>query len=184
MTTLFSLTDTPTSGEIARRRAAFCLLLGLVATPLATCLFLNIGPIWQHINPLTGALFALAAIAFGGALAIAPVAAASGWLLALWFGVESVWLPRRRSTPFVDRAIIGIGLFAWFLPTLGFLAAAIQALISGRVHFVRPARDYLRAVDPIAYWEGTGFLFITAGIFAWLAWRYWQGKLRRRPGAA
>ncbi|MDR3213749.1 MAG: hypothetical protein LBT71_07540 [Azoarcus sp.] len=184
MLPLFSLAETATAGERARQRSAFCLLIALVATPLAACLFFNLEPLWRHINPLEGVAFALAAAALGAALAVAPVAAAAGWLLALWFGVESVWLPRPRATPATDRIITGIGLAAWFLPALAFLAAAIEALIAGRVHFVQPQRDYLLAVDPIAYWQGIGFLFITAAIFAWLAWRYWQGKLRRRPAAA
>ncbi|MDR2032109.1 MAG: hypothetical protein LBP86_07645 [Azoarcus sp.] len=173
------LPENTLAGDRARRRGARCLLLALVSTPLATWIFLNVGLLWPRIEPLTGMAFALATTAFGAALAIAPVVAAAGWLLALWFGVESVYLPRQRATPPVDRLITGIGLAVWFLPALGFLAAAIHALFSGRVHFVRPPRDYLRALDPIAYWQGVGFLLITAGVFAWLAWRYWQGKLRR-----
>ncbi|MDR1229390.1 MAG: hypothetical protein LBK55_10330 [Azoarcus sp.] len=169
------------TGDRTRRRGAFCLCLALVATPVAVLLFLNLKPLWLHVEPLEGSAFFLVATLFGLTLALAPVVAVFSWLLALWFGVESVYSPRQRTTPLVDRIIVGAGIVAWFLPALGFLASAVHALFSGRVHFVQPARDYLRAVDPIAYWQGVGFLFITAGVFAWLAWRYWQGKLRRRP---
>jgi hypothetical protein len=179
---LFRLPENASPGDRARRRGAFCLLLALVSTSLATWLFLSIGKLWPRIEPLEGMAFTLGAVVFGAALAIAPVVAVSGWLLALWFGVESVYLPRQHATPIIDRVIVGAGLVAWFLPALGFLATAIHALVSGRVHFVQPPRDYLRAVDPIAYWQGVGFLLITAAVFAWLAWRYWQGKLRRTAG--
>jgi hypothetical protein len=179
-----SLTETVPSGDRARRRGTFCLLLALAATPAATWLFLNLKPLWLQVEPLEGGAFILAAMAFGVALALLPVVAVFGWLLALWFGVESVYAPRRRETPVTDRLIVGVGIIAWFLPALGFLASAVHAVFSGRVHFVQPARDYLRAVDPIAYWQGVGFLFVTAGVFAWLASRYWQNKLRRRTEAA
>ncbi|MDR0701137.1 MAG: hypothetical protein LBF61_01795 [Azoarcus sp.] len=179
-----SLPETASPGDRARRRGAFCFLLALAATPVATWLFLNLKPLWLHVEPLKGGAFIFAAAAFGAALALMPVAAVFGWLLALWFGVESVYAPRQRETPFTDRLIVGVGIIAWFLPALGFLASAVHALFSGRVHFVQPARDYLRMVDPIAYWQGVGFLFVTAGVFAWLAWRYWQNKLCRRTEAA
>ena len=51
-----------------------------------------------------------------------------------------------------------------------------QALASGRIHFVRPPRDYFLATDPIAFWQGVGFWLIMGSLFAFLAWRYWRGK--------
>ncbi|MDR1462320.1 MAG: hypothetical protein LBI68_04180 [Azoarcus sp.] len=171
-------------GDRARRRSVFCLCLALLATPAAVWLFLKLESLWRHIEPLEGGVFVISATALGIVLALLPVAAVFGWLLALWFGVGSVYSPRQRATPIIDRVIVGTGIIAWFLPALGFFASAVYALFSGRVHFVQPARDYLRTVDPIAYWQGVGFMLITGGVFAWLAWRYWQGKLHRSPDSA
>jgi len=158
------------------------LLLALVTTPITVLLFLNLELLWTHIEPLEGIAFALVGALFGAALAAAPIIAAVGWLLALWFGVESVFMPRARRTPAIDIAIVGAGLVAWFLPAIWFLFTAVQALVSGRVHFPRPARDYLLAEDPVAFWQGVGYMLIAGGLLAWLAWRYWQGKLRRKSG--
>jgi ABC-type Fe3+ transport system permease subunit len=106
------------------------------------------------------------------------VASAASWILAVWHGVQSVFKPKSRRTPIADFVIVCLGMVAWSLPTLGFLAKAIYSLATGRVHFSQPARDYLLSEDPIAYWQSIGFLFIAAAFFAWLAWRYWKGKLK------
>jgi hypothetical protein len=167
-------------GDRNRQYAGYALLLCLAATPLSVWLFLELGFLWQFVLPLEGTSFILGATVFGAVLAITPVLAVLGFLLAIWFGVESVYLARSRPRLWVDRIIVGFGLITWFLPALGFLATAIRAIFTGGVHFSRPARDYLLAEDPIAYLEGVGFLFIMAGLFAWGAWRYWQGKLGRK----
>ncbi len=175
--------DSPRAGDIARRRAARALLLLALALPLSIWLFTMLAPIWVRIVPLEGAAFALAATTLGAALALAPIAVVVGFLLALWYGVESVYLPRSRPSPRTDTCITAVGLVIWFLPMLTALAMAARALFEGRVHFVQPARDYFLATDPIAYWEGVGFFFIAAGFFGFLAWCYWRGKLpRRRAG--
>jgi hypothetical protein len=137
--------------------------------------------LWRYIEPLEGGVFVICATVLGIVLALLPVAAVFGWLLALWFSVESVYSPRQHATPIIDRFIVGAGIIAWFLPALGFFVSAVYALFSGRVHFPQPARDYLRSVEPIAYWQGVGFMFIIGGLLVWAAWRYWQGKLRRSP---
>ncbi len=182
MPILSPLSENATPGDRARRRGARCLLLALAATPITVLLFLNLKPLWTIIEPLEGIAFALVGALFGAILAAAPIITAVGWLLALWFGVESVFMLRTRRTPTADIAIIGTGLVAWFLPALWFLFTAVQALVSGHVHFPKPSRDYLLAEDPVAFWQGVGYMLIAAGLFAWLAWRYWQGKLRRKSG--
>jgi len=176
------LPENAAQGDRARRFGILCLLLALVTTPITILLFFNLEPLWINIFPLEGIAYVLAAALFGAILACAPVVSVAGWLLALWFGVESVFMPRERRTPTIDIIIIGVGLVAWFSPALGFLVSALRAIFSGHVHFAGPSRDYLLADDPIAYWQGIGFLLIAAGLFAWLAWRYWQGKLRRKSG--
>jgi hypothetical protein len=164
-------------GDRARRNAVRSLLLAFVATPLTILLFRNAGTLYQHIYPLEGMAYALVAAVFGAVLAAAPVISMLGWLLALWFGVESVYRPRQRVTPITDRVIVAIGLVAWSLPSLGFLVTAGWAIFTGRVHFPQPARDFVWAEDPNAYLQGVGFLILAGGLFAWFAWRYWQGKL-------
>jgi hypothetical protein len=180
---LFSpLPENALPGDRARRRGTLCLLFALAATPLTVLLFLNLEPVWANIASLESAMFMLVATLFGAALAITPVITAVGWLLAIWYGVESVFMPRGRRTPTVDILIVGTGLAAWFSPALGFLIKVVQAIFVGGIHFAHPSRDYLLAEDPIAFWQSIGFLLIAAGLFAWLAWRYWQGKLRRKSG--
>lgn len=180
MPTLFSLPENPAPGDHARRRGTICFLTALIATPITIWLFSSLGAIWMKIEPLNGMAFFLSAALIGLLLAATPIISLFGWLLALWYGVESVFMQRGKRTPKTDIAIIGAGIAAWFAPAFGFLATAIGALISGRVHFAKPARDYLLAQDPVAYWQGVGFMFITAGVFGWLAYRYWQSKLRRK----
>jgi hypothetical protein len=180
MSLLPSIPENELPGNRARRRGARCLLLALIATPIIVLLFLNLDPFWVRIAPLEGVAFLLAATLFGVILAVTPVIAAAGWLLALWYGVESVFMLRTRHTPVVDILIVGAGLVAWFSPVLGFLGKAAQSLFTGGVRFAHPPRSYLLAEDPIAFWQSIGFLFIAAGLFAWFAWYYWKGKLRRK----
>lgn len=167
-------------GEHARRRAILFLLFALAATLLTVWLFLDLPLLWGFVESLGGRfLVFLGSVAIGAVLAAAPVLTLAGWLLALWFGVQSVYAPRARKTPIVDGCIVGVGLVAWFAPAAAFLATAIWSLISGKVHFPQPARDFLRTEDPVAYWQSVGFLLLAAALFAWLAWQFWRGKLRR-----
>ena len=174
----------PLTGDRTRRRASLALLLFAFALPLSYWLFAALPHLWARVEPLDGAVFMFAATLLGGALAIAPLAAFTGFMLALWHGVESVYLPRTRPTPLLDRLIVAGGLLVWFAPTLAAVALAVRALSEGRVHFVRPPRDYYLATDPIAFWQGLGFWLIMGGLFAFLAWRYWRGKLLRQPVAS
>lgn len=171
--------DPTSSGDRARRRAGTAFLLFLLALPLNYWLFTSLPTLWSMVEPLEGAAFMLAATLLGAALAIAPLASAVGFILALWFGVESVYMPRSRTTPLLDRIIVIGGLLTWFSPTITAFGLAARSVAEGRVHFVRPPRDYFLATDPIAFWQGLGFWLIMGALFAFLAWRYWRGKLLR-----
>ena len=164
-------------GDRARRKALFGLLVGLVALPASWLLFSQLERLWPEIVRMEGIAFMAAATLLGGAMAVGPLAAAIGLLLAIWFGVDSVYKPRSRPSPLLDRMIVGAGLLVWFTPALAAFAIIGQALASGRIHFVRPPRDYFLATDPIAFWQGVGFWLIIAGLAGFLAWRYWQPKL-------
>ena len=158
-------------GDKARRRSLICLLSALVATPLAVWFFFNpYSYLWANVKLgiTSGAAFWPIASLFAIIMIAAVIIAIAGWLLALWFGVESVFMARGRSTPITDMIITGIGLVAWSLPTLGFLIAAILT-----------PRGSLQ--NTVAYGQEVGFKLLAAGVLAWLAWRYWQGKLRRKP---
>lgn len=162
----------------AGRRGLTLLATGLVCSLIV---FSQLETVWPHIVAIDGGLFIALAALLGAAMAISPIMAATGFVLALWFGVSSVYRPRHHTTPLTDKAIVATGLAIWFAPALGSLAAAINALITGRIHFVRPPRDYFMSTDPIAFWQGVGFWLITAGVLGYLAWRYWQPKLRPTP---
>lgn len=167
----------PLPGDLARRRALMSLLVSLVALPASWLLFSQLERLWPEIVHMEGLPFMAAATLLGGAMAIGPLTAALGFVLAIWFGVDSVYKPRRTASPLLDRAIVATGLVVWFTPALAALVVVGQALASGRIHFVRPPRDYFLATDPIAFWQGLGFWLIMGGLFAFLAWRYWRGKL-------
>ena len=167
----------PLAGDRARRRALFNLLVALLALPACWLLFSRLGTIWPAVATMEGAPFMAAATLLGAAMALGPLAAAVGFLLAVWFGVDSVYRPRRRPSPRLDRLIVALGLLVWFAPALTAAGIAGQALASGRIHFVRPPRDYLLATDPIAFWQGVGFWLIMAGLSGFLAWRYWRPRL-------
>lgn len=169
------------SGDLARRRAAYGLLLLAAGLLLTWQLFSRLPAIWPHVEALDGWVFLLAATLLGGALALAPLAALIGFAGALWFGVESVYRPRRQPSAGLDRLIVGLGLVVWFSPALACLAIVGRALQQGRVHFVRPPRDYFLATDPIAFWQSIGFWLIMAAVSGFLAWNYWRNKLRSRP---
>ncbi len=169
--------STPPPGDRDRRRALFALLVCVVALPASWLLFSQLERLWPEIVRLEGTPFLAAATLLGGAMAIGPLAAALGFLVAVWFGVRSVYSPRSRTTPLLDRVIVGAGLLVWFMPALAAIAQAVRALITGRIHFVRPPRDYFLATDPIAFWQGVGFWLIIAALAGFLAWRYWQPKL-------
>jgi len=170
-------------GDLARRRALFGLLVSLVALPASWLLFSQLDRLWPEIVTMEGATFMAAATLLGAAMAVGPLAAAIGFLLAVWFGVDSVYRPRRSTSPLLDRTIVGAALVVWFAPALAALFMAGQALASGRIHFVRPPRDYFLATDPIAFWQGVGFWMIMGSLFAFLAWRYWRPKLLPRSAA-
>lgn len=165
------------AGDLSRHRAALSLLLFLVALPVSWVLFARLDAIWARVMPLEGIAFMTAATLLGAALAVAPLAAAAGFVLATWFGVDSVYRPRTHASPRLDRMIVAGGLLVWFAPSLLALGAAGLALVRGRIHFVRPPRDYFLATDPIAFWQGVGFWLIMASLFGFLAWRYWRDKL-------
>ena len=177
-----SAADAGFPGDRARRRAAYGLALLALGLALSWFLFTNLASLWPHVAALEGTPFLLAATAFGGALALAPLAAALGFVFALWFGVESVYRPRRQPSPLLDRLIVGGGLLLWFTPMLACLGVIGRALQQGRIHFVRPPRDYFLATDPIAFWQSIGFWGIIAAATGFLAWAYWRGKLGSRPG--
>ncbi len=174
-------TEAVFSGDRARRRAGFGLLVLAVGLFATWQLFSRLPAIWPHVEALDGTVFLLAATALGAALALAPLSALIGLALALWLGVESVYRPRRQPSIAVDRLIVAFGLTVWFSPTLACLAIVARALQQGRVHFVRPPRDYFLATDPIAFWQSIGFWLIMAAVTGFLAWSYWRGKLRSRP---
>lgn len=167
----------PLPGDLARRRAFMSLLVSLVALPASWLLFSQLERLWPEIVRMEGIPFMAAATLLGGAMAIGPLTAAIGFVLAIWFGVDSVYKPRSTASPLLDRAIVATGLVVWFTPALAALVVVGQALASGRIHFVRPPRDYFLATDPIAFWQGLGFWLIMGGLFAFLAWRYWRSKL-------
>lgn len=164
-------------GDLDRRRALFALLVCVVALPASWLLFSQLERLWPEIVRLEGLSFLAATTLLGGSMAIGPLAAAIGLVVSVWFGVRSVYRARSRKTPLLDRVIVGAGLLVWFAPALAAIAQALRALLSGRIHFVRPPRDYFLATDPIAFWQGVGFWLIIAALAGFLAWRYWQPKL-------
>lgn len=171
-------------GDLSRRRALFSLLVSLVALPASLLLFTQLDTLWPEIVRMEGLLFMAAATLLGAAMAIGPLAAGIGFLLAVWHGVKSVYSERRRATPLLDRVIVAGGVLVWFAPALVAVAQAVVALSTGSIHFVRPPRDYFLATDPIAYWQGVGFWLIIAGLLGFLAWRYWRPKLFPDPSPA
>jgi len=164
-------------GDLDRRRALFALLVCVVALPASWLLFSQLERLWPEIVRLEGLSFLAATTLLGASMAIGPLAAAIGLVVSVWFGVRSVYRARSRTTPLLDRVIVGAGLLVWFAPALAATAQALRALLSGRIHFVRPPRDYFLATDPIAFWQGVGFWLIIAALAGFLAWRYWQPKL-------
>jgi hypothetical protein len=166
-------------GDLLRRRARFGLLLLLAMAPASLVLFGGLERLWPPIAALDGIPFLAAATLLGAALAGAPLLSLVGLVVAVWNGVESIYQPRRRATPGLDRVIVVLGLVVWFGPSLALLAAAGRAVVTGRIHFTRPPRDYLLATDPIAFWQGVGFWLIIAACLGYLAWRYWQPKFTR-----
>ena len=170
-------------GDFLRRRARFGLVLLVVMALAAWPLFGELDRLWPAVAALEGWPFLGAATLLGAALAVTPLLAGIGFLLAAWYGVESVYQPRRKASPLSDKLIVVLGLLVWFGPSLGLVAAAGRAIVKGSIHFTRPPRDYVLATDPIAFWQGVGFWLIVAAGLGYLAWRYWRGKLgaTRRP---
>lgn len=170
-------------GDFRRRQAFRALLVFLIALPLTIAAFLNVGPVWQHIEPLEGFVFTVAATLLGAVLAGSPLITVAAGLLAIWHGVESVERPRSRATPLLDRVILAMGLLVWFAPALGLLGMIARAIANGSIAFRRPAREYVMATDPIAFWQSMGFILIVAVCVAYPAWHYWRRKFEARDGS-
>ncbi|MDX5444972.1 MAG: hypothetical protein LPJ87_02830 [Zoogloeaceae bacterium] len=166
-------------GDFRRRQAFRALIIFLIALPLTISAFRNLGPVWQHIEPLEGLALVLTTTLLGAVLAASPLITAVAGLLAVWHGVESIERPRSRATPMLDRLIVAVGLLVWFAPALGLLGMAARAIATGSIAFRRPAREYLLATDPIAFWQSVGFLLIVGAAVAWPAVHYWRGKFAR-----
>lgn len=163
-------------GDFARRRARFVLLMFMVLLPISIWLFARLEQIWFLVLPLQGGVFLIAAALLGTVLAVTPIATLVFLLMAVWYGVESITLERSRSTPLLDRVIIGVGLVTWFAPALAIASKALSAILAGSISFTRPQREYLLASDPIAFWQSIGFLLIVAAALAYPSWHYWRGK--------
>lgn len=166
-------------GDFRRRQASRSLILFLIVLPVTIAAFLKVGPIWRHIEPLEGIALTLATTLLGAVLAGFPLIALWTGLLAVWHGVESIERTRSRATPLLDRLIVAFGLLVWFAPALALLGLVTRAIVTGAIAFRRPAREYLMATDPIAFWQGIGFLLIVAAAVAWPALHYWRGKFAR-----
>lgn len=169
-------------GDFRRRQAFRALLVFLIALPLTISAFRNVGPIWQHIEPLEGFVFTVAATLLGAVLAGSPLITAAAGVMAVWHGVESVERPRSRATPLLDRVILATGLLVWFAPALALFGMAVRAVATGAIAFRRPAREYVMATDPIAFWQSVGFIVIVAVCVAYPAWHYWRRKFVARKG--
>lgn len=169
---------TETEGDFRRRKAVRASCVFFMLFPLTLALYIFGGHLWAIIASSEGFLFWLGALGLGLVIAFLPfVALAAGWW-AIWNGVESVWLPRSRKTPFIDRLLIVVAFLVFFSPALAFCSMALQAVMSGAVSFRRPvAHEYLLATDPTAFWQGVGFLLIVAGVLAYPAVQYWKSRL-------
>ena len=136
-------TSAPLAGDIARRRARLGLLAFLIAVPISWALFSQIEPIWARIMPLEGFTFMATATLLGAVLAVVPLVAIIGFVLAIWFGVDSVYMTKRRASRLLDQFMVAVALVVWFSPALFGVVTAGRAIYEGRIHFVRPPRDYL-----------------------------------------
>lgn len=172
--------DGEIDGDFARRRAFFVFLVFLTLLPASVWLFARIDPIWSFVVRFDGGAFIAAAALLGAVLAVLPVATVVALLMTVWYGVESVYLERSRSTVLLDRLIVAAGILVWFSPAIALLGSALRAVLSGSISFSRPPREYLLTTDPIAFWQSVGFLLIVAAAVAYPAWHYWRGKLMRR----
>ena len=168
-------------GDFLRRRARFGLVVLIAMGVAGVVLFNELTALWPSIAALEGIPFLLAATLLGASLATTPLLALTGLALAVWHGVESVYHPRRKASPILDKLIVALGLMVWFGPSLALLAAAARAIVAGRIHFTRPPRDYVLATDPIAFWQGIGFWLIVSTGLGYIAWRYWRTKLTETP---
>jgi uncharacterized membrane protein YidH (DUF202 family) len=170
-------------GDFRRRQAFRALIVFLIVLPLTITAFRQLGFLWQYIDPLEGFALTLATTLLGLVLAGFPLIALCAGVMAVWHGVESVERPRSRATPLLDRVILAVGLLVWFAPALGLLGMIARAIATGSIAFRRPAREYVMATDPIAFWQSMGFILIVAVCLAYPAWHYWRRKFAARGGA-
>lgn len=166
-----------TDGDLARRRARRAGLLFLILLPATIWLFAGLAHVWPPIAALEGAAFMITAALLGLLLAGLPVLTVIVFLVAVWYGVQSVYRPHTRETPLIDKLLVGLGVVVWFAPALGLIGMIGRAILNGSIAFKRPDRVYLMATDPIAFWQSMGFLLIVAAALAYPAWHFWRGKL-------
>lgn len=166
-------------GDHLARKARRTALYALILTPTAFAVFWWLPTIWNPIQGMTGPALYLASMALGAALAAFPVLAAVTWLLALYWAVEARHAPRQQPAA-TDRLILALGMLVSYAPGVGFYITVVHALMTGRVHFSNPPRDYYLDSDPAAYWEGVGFMAMAGTVLVFMVTRYWQAKRRQR----
>ena len=168
----------PVPGD-RQRLFTLCTACIFVATMLLLfILFINVDRMWSYIEPLDGIRFFLLATLMGGALAMMPVVAVISFLLSVWYGVESVFQRRSKAIPVLDQVLIACGLLVWYAPALLMFALAGYSLWSGEVRVSR-AKELLYRLDadPMAYWQGIGFLLLSGCVLAFLANQYWRRRI-------
>lgn len=171
--------DQELPGDTLSRKSVRAFLYGVFFIPATIAGYIWLPQIWNPIMHMEGASFFLSSTLLGGVMAAFPVLGVAMMLLSLWWAVEARFSPRQTPKGH-DKLVIGLGLLVSYGPAIGFAITVIHALMVGKVHFSNPPRDYLRATDPQAYWEGLGFMVMAGSVLGFMVTRYWQAKLGKK----
>lgn len=161
-----------------QKKARNWIFVALIALFVTLPTFYFVEPIFFWIVGLNGLDFGVLSITLGLAMALGPVAAVVGLLMALFWRVEACFTPDQLGRTLTDRMSIGVGLLVSFVPAIVALYPPIKAILTGYIGFRGPGQQYFRAEDPYGFWQATAFWMMGAATLAILAGLYWRAKMR------
>lgn len=164
------------AGDALLHKSRRWLRWAAIAAILSLPLYAFALSLWAAVAQLSGAMLALAALAFGLTLAGLPITALCCAIVGLFLRVESRCQPRSLAHSQADSILTGLALVISFIPAMAVSVPAWLGLWHERVRYRLPAAEVFKSIDPLGYWQGIAFWLMGAATLSILASFYWRSR--------